>query len=381
MLRMLTAGESHGPCLVAIIDGLPAGLALNREQIDHQLARRQEGYGRGERQNLEVDRVEIISGLHRGVTSGGPLAVRIENRDWQNRHQEEIPSRSIPRPGNADLSGWMKYGLPDLRAVAERSSARETAARVAVGAVVRQLLEAAGMDVLGWVRAIGGEEAVTPRESTRELRPVVEASPVRTPDPEAARRMMSRIDDARAQGDTLGGILEVWADRVPPGLGSHVQYDRRLDARLGGGLLSIPAIKGVEIGTGFAQASLPGSRVHDPISWDEGPVRSSNNAGGLEGGVTNGERLVLRAAMKPIATMARPLGSVDLATGEPTPAPFIRSDTCAVPAASVVAEAVVCWMIAAAVLEAFGNDRLEEILTAVERRREWVASRGGTGSK
>jgi len=387
MLRFLTAGESHGPCLTAIVEGLPAGLALDVAAINHDLARRQGGYGRGGRMKIERDRVEILGGVipstsagHRaGRTTGAPVALRIENRDWANWRDRwaagDLPRLTVPRPGHADYAGMVKYGLDDARPVLERASARETAARVAVGALAKQLLAAFDVAVGSYVTEIGGVVAEIPDLPPAELWALAEASDVRCPDEEAAGRMRAAIDAAHRAGDSLGGVFVVVATGVPVGLGSHVHWDRRLDARLAAAVVSIPAIKGVEIGPAFENARHPGTQVHDEFeriseSADQQvnggtsfpPVtRTSNRAGGIEGGMSNGQPIVVRAAMKPIPTTLTPLRSVDLATGEPTTTQYQRSDVCAVPAASVVGEAMVAWVLADALLEKCGGDSLTEM--------------------
>ncbi|NMA92169.1 MAG: chorismate synthase [Firmicutes bacterium] len=372
MLRYLSGGESHGPCLIAIIEGLPAGLYLSSDEINSDLGRRQQGYGRGGRMKIEQDRVEILSGLRFNRTLGSPLTLRIRNRDWENWRREmalegKAPAGSAiftrPRPGHADLAGGAKYNQQDLRNVLERSSARETALRVAVGSVARKLLQQFGLALSSRVLSIGPVEA--PRVPVGEPWPLdkIERSPLRCPDADAERAMIEAIDRARREGDTLGGIFEVMVTGVPLGLGSHVHWDRRLDGRLARAVMSIQGIKGVELGEGFATAARPGSQVHDPIVFDptSGVTRSSNRAGGLEGGITNGQPIIVRAAMKPIPTLTRPLPSVDLSTGEEVPAAAERSDVCAVPAASIVAEAVIAWELAMAFREKFPGDYMEEI--------------------
>ncbi|MBE3583768.1 MAG: chorismate synthase [Limnochordaceae bacterium] len=381
-LRFLTAGESHGRALLAIVEGLPAGLPLHLDEIQRELARRQQGYGRGRRMQIEQDQVQVYAGLRHGQTLGSPLALLIENRDWP--HWAEVmepvepppapPGRVLlrPRPGHADLAGGIKYGHRDLRNVLERASARETAARVAVGAVVRQLLSHFGVQICSCVTELGPVAADPSYWSYAgdpgRLRPcsdwagAAEASAVRCPDPAATQAMMAAIDTARAQGDTLGGVFLVAAEGLPPGLGSYVHWDRRLDGRLAAALMSIPAIKGVEIGLGFAGARRPGSQVHDPIAFEgERYVRPTNRAGGLEGGVTNGQAVWLRAAMKPIATLYHPLPSVNIETHQAEEAGVERSDVCALPAAAVVGEAMVAWELAVAWQEKFGGDSLAEM--------------------
>ena len=394
-LRFLTAGESHGPALSAILEGMPAGVPVSLEIIDRDLARRQRGYGRGGRMRIEKDRVAITAGVRHGLTLGAPIALRIENRDWDNWREEmsaEAPGEGwvseravrTPRPGHADLAGAAKYGHRDMRNVLERASARETAARVAVGALCRCLLDAVDITVAGMICRLGPVEWDSPAEWSEALIEAAEQSDVGCPDGGAAAAMRRAIDNAREQGDTVGGVFEVRAFGVPPGLGSHVQWDRRLDARLAAALMSVPAVKGVEVGLGFAAAALPGSQVHDPVLPADGewPLRRpTNNAGGLEGGISNGEPIVLRAAMKPIPTLTRPLPSVDLDAMHSRQAHAERSDVCAAPAACVVGEAVVCFELARAVLAKFGGDCLGDTTDAVgayRRRlgRLWGA-RGG----
>ena len=372
MLRFLTAGESHGPCLVAIVEGLPAGLALAPKDIDHDLQRRQQGYGRGGRQRIERDRVEILSGVAQGETIGSPLALRIRNRDWENWRDREEPPWTIPRPGHADLVGGLKYRLEDLRLVAERASARETAARVAVGAVAKRLLREWSITVGSYVTEIGGVVADIPDLPLEELWTQAKGSDVACPHEASAELMRARIDQARGAGDSLGGVIVVGAIGLPVGLGSHVHWDRRLDGRLSGAVMSIPAIKGVEVGPAFENAQLPGTKVHDEIFSTSHHTpsifcrsvhisRHSNRAGGLEGGITNGQPLLIRAAMKPIPTVLSPLQSVDLATGQTAETQYTRSDVCAVPAAAVVAEAMVAWVLAQALVEKIGGDSLGEM--------------------
>lgn len=370
MLRFLTAGESHGPGLVAIIEGLPAGLRIDAEDIDRELKRRQGGYGRGARQVIERDQVRFLAGLANGATIGAPLAMLIPNRDWENWRDREIPPWTRPRPGHADLAGAIKYGLADLRLVAERASARETAARVAVGAVAKALLGAVGVEVGSYVEAIGGVRANLAEMSLAQRIALARDSDVACPDEAAAERMRARIDEARAAGDSLGGVFVVIALGVPIGLGSYVHWDRRLDGRLAQAVMSIPAVKGVEIGSAFEDAGLPGTQVHDQLYPGEPlPRRATNRAGGIEGGVSNGEPIVVRAAMKPIPTTVRPLATVDLATGEAANTQYQRSDVCAVPAAAVVGEAMVAWVLAAALLERFGGDTLSSLVQRVNHER------------
>ena len=403
MLRFLTAGESHGPCLTAIVEGLPAGLEVDVEAINRDLSRRQGGYGRGGRMKIERDQVEILGGVIASRTTGAPVALRIQNRDWANWRDRwaagDLPRQTVPRPGHADYAGMAKYGLDDARPVSERASARETAARVAVGALAKLLLATFDMSVGSVVTEIGGVVARIPDLPPGELWALAERSDVRCPDAEAAKRMRAAIDAAREAGDSLGGVFVVVAAGVPVGLGSHVHWERRLDARLAAAVTSIPAIKGVEIGPAFENARRPGTQVHDEferigesasqrigesvnrqigksanlqvcksanLQAESGtrfpPVRrTSNRAGGIEGGMSNGQPIVVRAAMKPIPTTITPLRSVDLATGEPAATKYQRSDVCAVPAASVVGEAMVAWVLADALIEKWGGDSLAEM--------------------
>jgi len=376
MLRFLTAGESHGPCLTAIVEGLPAGLAVDVEVINRELKRRQGGYGRSERMVIEQDRAEILAGVIAGKTTGAPVALRIENKDWPNWRDRwaagDLPRLGVPRPGHADYAGMIKYGLDDARPVLERASARETAARVAVGALAKQLLAAFDIAVGSYVAEIGTVVATIPNLLPEELWKLAEASNVRCPDEETTERMRTAIDAARQAGDSLGGVFIVVATGVPIGLGSHVQWDRRLDTRLAAVVMSIPAIKGVEIGPAFENARRPGTQVHDELYPEEatevattngkgGVTRRTNRAGGIEGGMSNGAPVVVRAAMKPIPTTVTPLHSVDLATGKVAATQYQRSDVCAVPAASVVGEAMVAWVLTEALLEKLGGDSLAEM--------------------
>jgi chorismate synthase len=374
-LRYLTAGESHGPGLTAIVEGMPANLELSEADINRHLARRQEGYGRGGRMIIEKDQVSFLSGVRWGKTLGSPITLSIRNRDWENWGKTMSPrledrqdglAVTHPRPGHADLTGVIKYRQDDARNILERSSARETAARVAVGALCGKFLRDLGIEILCYVTEIGGvradESSADGIPDYRERFRQSEASPCRTFDPRAEKAMMVAIDRAKLDGDSLGGVVEVVALDLPPGLGSHVHWDRRLDGRLAGAMMSIQAFKGVEIGAGFGAARNPGSRVHDEIFHEKGQiVRRTNRAGGLEGGMTNGAPLVVRGAMKPIPTLYQPLQTIDLKTKESFAATVERSDVCAVPAAAVVAEAVVCIELASAILEKFGGDAMEEI--------------------
>jgi chorismate synthase len=369
----MTSGESHGPRLTAIVEGVPAGLKLLAEDVDIDLARRQRGYGRGGRMKIETDRVTFVGGVRDGETLGSPVAMSIENRDHQNwldrMSPAPLPTRpeplTRPRPGHADLAGGLKHDRHDLRDVLERASARETAARTAVGAVARKLLAVAGIDVFAHVVAIGNVEAQAhARATAREVRELSRASDLACADHDAEARMKDAIRETAHAGDTLGGVFEVIATGIPPGLGSHTQWDRKLDGRLAQALMSIQAIKGVEIGLGMGAARVRGSEVHDAIYYDGTKAafyRKTNRAGGLEGGVTNGEPLVCRAAMKPIATLKRALASVDVVTKAPFDAAFERSDVCAVAAASVVGEAMVCITLADALLEKFAGDSITEL--------------------
>ncbi len=361
-LRFLTAGESHGPALVAIVEGFPAGLRVDRQALEHELARRQRGFGAGPRMKIERDQAEILSGVLEGVTTGAPIALRITNRDHTKWRGREIPPFTTPRPGHGDLAAVVKYGYTDIRPALERASARETAARVAVGALVKQLLAAFGMQVQGYVVAIGPVQATALPEDFPTRWQQAEASPVRCPDPQAAAAMQAEIQRAMQARDTLGGVIEVAAVGVPPGLGSHVHWDRRLDARLAGAVMSIPAIKGVEIGAAWAQARLPGTRAHDAIRRQgERWVRPTNRAGGIEAGISNGQPIVVRAAMKPIATTLTPQPTVDLHTGEETTTRYERSDFCPVPRAVPVVEAMVAFVLADALLEKLGGDTMVEL--------------------
>lgn len=374
-MRYLSAGESHGPGLVAIIEGLPSNLELNIDKINYQLSRRQKGYGRGGRMKIEMDRVEILSGLRRGKTLGSPLTLLIKNKDYDNWKEIMNPYASgeekdnsgkltRPRPGHADLVGALKYNHRDIRNVLERASARETAVRVAVGSVARELLACFGVIVYGHVVEIGGIRALPVPLSPQELQKKAEDSPVRCPDPQVETKMIREIDRAREQGDSLGGVFEILAAGVPAGLGSYAQWDRKLDGRIAGALMSLQAVKGVEIGLGFKAAALKGSKVHDEIKYDKkvGYYRSTNRAGGIEGGMSSGETIMVRCAMKPIPTLYQPLESVDMETKEIIKAGVERADVCAVPAACVVGEAITAWELACAFREKFSGDSVEEVL-------------------
>ncbi|MGD8189209.1 chorismate synthase [Brevibacillus ginsengisoli] len=383
-MRYLTAGESHGPQLTAIIEGIPSNLPISLEEINVQLERRQKGHGRGRRMQIEKDQVNIVSGVRHGYTTGAPITLVVENKDWT--HWREIMSvepvdenadrRRVarPRPGHADLNGAIKYHQRDMRNILERSSARETAVRVAVGAIARQFLAQLGIRVAGQVLQIGEVKAQRVELPIEELIDVTENSPVRCVDKEAEQLMMKAIDQAKEDGDSLGGIVEVIVEGAPIGLGSHVQWDRKLDGRLAQAIMSIQAFKGVEIGIGFEAAGTPGSRVHDEIVWNEGTgyARKTNRAGGLEGGMTNGMPIVVRGVMKPIPTLYKPLMSVDIDSREAFEASIERSDSCAVPAASVVAEAVVAWEIANAISEKFHADSLDDLLADLQQYRVYT---------
>jgi chorismate synthase len=390
-LRFATAGESHGRGLVALVEGLPAGLPVTAAAVDHDLARRMQGYGRGARMKIEQDKIEWLSGVRAGETLGSPVAMLVWNKDWEHWQDVMAPDGSPgeprrrrlerPRPGHADLTGILKYARDDARDILERASARETAARVAAGALARILLAELGIEVGSHVLSLGGVIATPPATLPVPLNDASDRSRVRMLDEEAEARAVEAIDRAKKAGDTLGGEVEVVARGVMPGLGSHVHWDRKLDGRLAGMLMSIQAVKGVEIGSGFANARRPGSQVHDPIvaaPEDEatgGYRRTSNHAGGLEGGMTNGEAVVVRVAMKPIATLMQPLATVDLRTGEAAKAQSERSDVTAVPALGVIAEASVCLVLADAVLEKFGGDSLVELRRNVAGYRDQLRAR------
>ncbi|PES74022.1 chorismate synthase [Bacillus cereus] len=387
-MRYITAGESHGPQLTTILEGVPAGLSLVANDINEELARRQKGYGRGRRMQIEKDQVQIVSGVRHGKTMGSPIALVVENRDFTHwtkvmgaepltEQEEKEMKRQVtkPRPGHADLNGAIKYGHRDMRNVLERSSARETTVRVAAGAVAKRILAELGIQVAGHVIEIGGVQAENiTYNSIAELQSTTEASPVRCLDEEAGKKMMQAIDDEKANGDSIGGIVEVVAEGMPIGVGSYVHYDRKLDAKLAAAIMSINAFKGVEIGIGFEAAHRPGSEVHDEILWDEvqGYRRKTNNAGGVEGGMTTGMPVIVRGVMKPIPTLYKPLQSIDIDTKEPFTASIERSDSCAVPAASVVAEAVVAWELATALIEQFGLDRIDLIRENIEKHNEYA---------
>lgn len=381
MLRFLDAGETHGKCLAAIIEGLPSNLALDMDKINARLALRQGGYGRGGRMKIETDRVEILTGVRGGKTLGSPVTLLIRNRDFENWKDtmgtEESNGRRavyVPRPGHADLTGALKYRHDDMRNVLERASARETAIRTAVGAVAQQLLSELGIETWSRTVRIGSVED-TSLVSDDDVVERIAASELRMYDEQATQEAKRLIDTAREAGESLGGVVEVVARGVVPGLGSYVQYDRKLDALLAGALMSVQAIKGVEIGLGFEAAERMGSQVHDSISYQGGFTRATNRAGGIEGGMSNGEPIVIRAAMKPIPTLYRPLGSVDLRDKKPVEASVERSDICAVPACGVVCEAVVAYELARAVSEKFGSDSMEELKHSYASYRAEIESR------
>ncbi len=384
-LRFTTAGESHGPALVSVLEGMPAGVPVLAADIDTQLARRQQGYGRGRRMQIETDRIEFLSGVRAGETLGSPVAMLIRNTDWRNWQEIMDPApregdaegprkRHVTRvrPGHADLTGLLKYDRQDARDILERASARETTARVAAGALCRVLLREVGVAIGSHLVHLGGIDARRPYDMPADLNAAADASPLRTLDAEAEVQMIARIDAAKKEGNTLGGICEVVVTGLPVGLGSHVSWDRRLDGRLGQAMLSIPAVKGVEIGLGFETARRTGAEVHDEIEAAPGRTRAghvrraSNRAGGTEGGMTTGEDLVIRVAMKPISTLMRPLGTVDVATGQAAQAVAERSDVTAVPAMGVIAEAMAAFVLADALLEKVGGDSLAEVQRNLE---------------
>ncbi|MER1998694.1 MAG: chorismate synthase [Lysinibacillus sp.] len=384
-MRYLTAGESHGPQLTTIIEGLPSLLPITAQMINEDLKRRQGGHGRGRRMQIETDTVEIVSGVRHGKTLGSPVALVVTNDDWKHWTKimgaEELPEDidpseikrqiSRPRPGHADLVGGMKYGHRDLRNVLERSSARETTVRVAAGSVAKALLKELGIDVVGYVTEIAGIKANTETvagKTPTQIRDVIDADACYTVDAEASAKMVEAIDAAKKAGDSIGGVVEVVVHGLPAGIGSYVHYDRKLDGKLAAAMLSINAFKGVEFGIGFEAARRPGSEVHDEIIWDEekGYTRRTNNLGGLEGGMTTGMPIVMRGVMKPIPTLYKPLNSVDIETKEVFKASVERSDSCAVPAASVVAEAVIAWEIAQAIIDQFHSDQLPQLKAQID---------------
>ncbi len=385
MLRFLTAGESHGPCLTVIIEGLPAGWPVDIDEVNRHLARRQQGYGRGGRMKIEKDRAEIRSGIRWGETLGSPVTLVIENRDWANWEKkmsadpgdrDDSLAVTRPRPGHADLVGSQKYDHDDIRNVLERASARETTSRVAAGALCRQVLERFGVSVMGYVVEIGGVGAPLGGLSPAEAFERAEASQVRMADAAAEAEVIALVDDCKKNGDTLGGVVEVCVTGLPPGLGSYVHYDRKVDGRLAGALLAVQAVKGVELGAGFAVARVRGSEIHDEIiKTEDGIGRASNNYGGTEGGMSTGEPLVARIAFKPISTLMRPMRSVDIASGEESTAAVERSDVLAVPAAAVICEAVVAFELTKLFLEKFGGDSLAEVTRNYDGYMDQVAKR------
>lgn len=384
MFRFITAGESHGRALVAVVEGLPSGLAIDVEQVNRELERRQWGYGRGGRMKIERDRAEILSGVRHGLTLGSPVALTIENRDWANWSDvmasvpREIPegkSRRVkrPRPGHADLAGGLKYGTRDLRDILERASARETAARVACGALAKQLLAPFGVEIRSHVVQLGGVPDAPLELTWERIKAIPDDAPLRCADAEAQASMVALVDEKRREGDTLGGVFETVAHGLVVGLGAHTSWDAKLDGRLARALMSIPAVKAVSIGAGVEAASLSGSRVHDEIGYDEEGrefTRPTNRAGGLEGGITNGEELRVRGFLKPISTLRRALRSVDIDTKQEESAAFERSDVTAVPAAGVIGEAMVALVLAEAMCEKFGGDSIEEMRRNFEAYRE-----------
>ena len=397
MLRFTTAGESHGRALVSLLEGMPAGVPLLAAHVDEELARRQQGYGRGRRMQIERDTVQFLSGVRAGETIGSPISMLVENRDWNNWQEIMDPApraddvgdglrrRAVTRvrPGHADLTGLLKYDRDDARDILERASARETTARVAAGAIARRLLAELDVTIGSHLVHLGGVDAVRPASLPHDLNAAADASQLRTLDAEAERAMIERIDAAKKEGNTLGGICEVVVRGLPVGLGSHVSWDRKLDGRLGAAMMSIPAVKGVEIGMGFAAARVSGADVHDEIAPAPGRTRAgnvqraTNRAGGLEGGMTTGEPLVVRVAMKPISTLMRPLGTVDVATGDAAKATAERSDVTAVPAMGVIAEAMAALVLADAMLEKFGGDSLGEVLRNLDGYLSHIAARFG----
>jgi chorismate synthase len=395
-IRFVTAGESHGPALTAIVEGVPAGLRLSAEDVDRELARRQKGYGRGRRMQIETDVVELLSGVRAGETLGSPIAMVIRNKDWKSwteimdpavRPEDATEGRKRKltrvRPGHADLSGILKYDRHDARDILERASARETTARVAAGAVAKRLLDEFGITIGSHVISLGGIEAEAPRELPADLNSAADPSPLRTLDKSAEARMIERIDQLKQDGNTCGGIAEVVVRGLPVGLGSHVSWDRKLDGRIARAILSIHAVKGMEFGAAFDNARKPGDQVHDEIEPAPGNRRSgnvrrkTNRAGGLEGGITNGEPLVIRAAMKPISTLMSPLSTIDAATGEAATAAAERSDVTAVPAMAVIAEAMAALVLADAMAEKFGGDSLREMRSNFDEYLSHVATRIG----
>jgi chorismate synthase len=384
-LKLITAGESHGPGLTCIVEGLPAGLQLEREALDRDLARRQLGHGRGGRMKIETDRADVTAGVRHGRTLGGPIAIQVHNRDYSNWEERmnpwpveaETPEVHLPRPGHADLVGTQKYGLTDVRDILERASARETAARVAGGAVAKEFLRALGVEVFSHVLQITSVSAPRRDDLTPEDFVNVDESPVRCLDAEATRAMVNEINALRKQNESLGGVFEVRAFGVLPGLGSHISWEQRLDGRLAMAILSIQAMKAVSIGDGYEVAGLPGSQAHDEIFYSDerGYYRETNHAGGVEGGITTGDPVVVRGSMKPLPTLTKPLRSVDIETHEPAQALRERTDSCTVPAAGVVGEAMVAFVLADAYRQKFGGDHIDDVKTAVAAYEERIGWR------
>jgi chorismate synthase len=370
-LRFITSGESHGPAIVGVIEGFPAGVPLSIDEINHELARRQRGYGAGPRMKKETDKATILGGVMGGVTTGAPISVVIENKDHEKWLGKPIKPMTVPRPGHADLTGAVKYGFSDLRMTLERASARETTARVAIGAICRQFLSYFGIEVGGYVVEIGGITANIAEIPIQDRAELAEQNDVRCPDAEAAKKIQQKIREIIQEKDTLGGVLEVVVMGLPPGLGSHAQWDRKIETRLGAAILSVQAIKGIEFGQAFENAKKRGTEVHDPITLDgETIIRSSNHAAGVEGGITNGQPIIFRAAMKPIATTLNPQQTVDLATGEEVPTEYHRSDFCPVPRAVPILEAVTAFVLADALIEKLGGDSLKEMMPRFEQLRQ-----------
>lgn len=370
-LKFITSGESHGPAIVGIIEGIPAGVPISLDEINHELARRQQGYGAGPRMKKETDNAKILGGVMGGVTTGAPIALVIENRDHEKWRGKAIKPMTVPRPGHADLTGAVKYGFSDLRMTLERASARETTARVAIGAVCRQFLSHFGINIGGYVVEIGGITANVGSIPLADRANIAEKNDVRCPDEEAAQKIQEKIQEIIHGKDTLGGVLEVVIMDLPPGLGSHAHWDRKIEARLGAAILSVQAMKGLEFSNAFENAKKRGTQVHDAIALDgEKIVRGSNHASGIEGGITNGEPILMRVAMKPIATTLTPQQTVDLATGEEVPTEYHRSDFCPVPRAVPILEAVAAFVIADALIEKLGGDSLKEMLPRFEQLRQ-----------
>lgn len=367
MLSYHTAGHSHGELLLGILEGFPAHVPIDEEFINKNLERRQGGYGRSKRQSIEKDKIEFVAGVWKGETTGAPIGLIIRNK--ASKDQEDVRPRTIPRPGHADLAGAWKYGWEhDFNPVIERSSARETAMRVAIGSICQLLLNKLGIEILGHVKQLGSVSPIVPEVKISALRKLAESSPFYSVDTKADEKMKALIDDKKEEGNSLGGVVEVLAENVPPGLGGFKHLDFRLDAQIAQALMSVPSVKAVEIGEGLAGADKPGSEVHDEIKIENGTIRrTTNNSGGIEGGMSNGQRIVVRAYHKPIPTMVKGIASIDLVDGSATKAPYIRSDVVVIPAASVVAEAMVSFILAKALLDKFGHDHLDDIRDNVTR--------------